>query len=146
MDRDVSLAAGAHDGREELRLLRGLDVVGIEAVEVTDGDQVPAEREVGVGESARCRSVGAGAPDDRIGWRGVATAALAVRRRLRPRGLAVGRAGIKEALRFRKAGHKLHVARGLPGVAQSGLESNTRIFAACCRPSSGDQRPSRTPA
>ena len=34
VDRHVALAAGAHDRREQLRLARPLDVVGVEAVEV----------------------------------------------------------------------------------------------------------------
>ena len=75
VDRDVALAAGADDRRQQARALRALDVVGIEAVEVADHHVRAAEREVGVGEveaagarrrgrvrRVRLRPVAAGAP------------------------------------------------------------------------------------
>ena len=49
VDGDVALAAGAHDGGGELRLLGVGDVVEVEAVVVADEDVVAAEGEVGVG-------------------------------------------------------------------------------------------------
>ena len=60
VDRDVALAAGADDRREQARALRALDVVGVEAVEVAHHHVRAAEREVGVGEvqSARARRRG----------------------------------------------------------------------------------------
>ena len=39
VDRDVALSAGTHDRGEQLRLLRRLDVVDVEAVEVADEDE-----------------------------------------------------------------------------------------------------------
>ena len=58
VDRHVALSAGTDDRREQLRLLRRLDVVGVEAVEVADEDERAAEREIGVGEIQRRRRPG----------------------------------------------------------------------------------------
>ena len=71
--RHVALAAGADDRRQQLRLLRVLDVVGVEAVEVADEEMVAAERQVGVGEvrarSPRRSAAVAGAASARRGLR-----------------------------------------------------------------------------
>ena len=50
VDRHVPLPAGAHHRGEKPRLLRRLDVVGIEAVEVADEHVGAAERDIRVGE------------------------------------------------------------------------------------------------
>ena len=50
VDRHVALPAGADDRGEQPRLLRRLDVVGVEAVEVAEEHVGAAERHVGVGE------------------------------------------------------------------------------------------------
>ena len=50
VDRDVALAAGADDRRQQARALRALDVVGVEAVEVAHHHVRAAEGDVGIGE------------------------------------------------------------------------------------------------
>ena len=58
VDRDVALPARADHRGDEARVLRILDVVGIEAVEVAGEEVLALERQVGVGEVQPARSRG----------------------------------------------------------------------------------------
>ena len=56
VNRDVALPARADHRGDEARVLRILDVVGIEAVEVADEELLAFERQIGVGEVQPARS------------------------------------------------------------------------------------------
>ena len=52
--RHIALATGTHHRGEQPRLRPVLDVVGIESLEVSDEQQIPAEREIRVGKDDLC--------------------------------------------------------------------------------------------
>ena len=156
VDRHVALAAGAHDRREQPRLLRRLDVVGVEAVEVAEEQVGAAEREVGVREVRaaawrRRRRRAGGAPASAAASRARsreaspaagapasgAAAAVPARRRDAPG----RRLRIEEPLRLRQGRDQLHVARGLAGVAEARLQPDARIV----RDGGGAACPARSP-
>ena len=56
VDRDVALAAGADDRRQQARALRAFDVVGVEAMEVAHDHVRAAEGEIGIGEVEAARA------------------------------------------------------------------------------------------
>ena len=128
VNRDVALPARADHRGDQPRVLRVLDVVGIEAVEVA-GEQVLAlERQVGVGEVQPARSRGR----RRLGGRLVASGSSSsfdrpVRSFSGGVGSPAGDVRIEEAGRLRQRGDELEVPRRLARVAQAGLQADPRI-------------------
>ena len=99
-----------------------LDVVDVEAVVVADDDVGAEEGEVGIGEAAAPRRRGRRRAGRRLRLGRRAGRALGRRHGAR-RGLR-----IEEALGLWKVGHELHAARGRAGVAEPGLEADSRVL------------------
>ncbi len=145
VDRHVALATRAHDRREQRRLLRRIDVVHVEAVEVAEEEIVLAERDVGVGE------VQSGRPLIRLRLRRLLLLLfglfLFVRRlrlrRLRRNHHAHGALRVREALRLRHVRHQDHVAR--PRRPRRGSRPSARRADPCSRPRERTPAPARPP-
>ena len=129
VDGHVALAARADDRRDEPRLARVLDVIGVEPVEVTDEEVLPLEREIGVGEVQR-RSAAAAASR---GWRRLrerpapARAGWCRAAVLGGVGSPAGAFGSKKPSGFGIVATQLQVPRRLPASRSPGFKPTARI-------------------